>query len=164
MTKYLVEEQTLTDIANAIREQTGDENPIMLSNFASEISSIQGGGSVNYSTTEHEVGTWVDGSTVYEKTVFDTFTNGSTRLDISFGIGSNNISIISIEGVFFQLGSPLSSPFNASTPSEASYSIKSVEGYSLYADNGIRIERQNAQAYGSTPTVYVTIRYIKAST
>lgn len=68
MTKYLVEEQTLTDIADAIREQTGDENPIMLSNFASEIGSIQGGGSVNYSTTEHEIGTWVDGSTLYERT------------------------------------------------------------------------------------------------
>lgn len=45
MSKYLVEESTLTDIADAIREQTGDENPIMLSNFASEISSIVGGGS-----------------------------------------------------------------------------------------------------------------------
>ena len=52
MTKYLVEEQTLTDIADAIREQTGDENPIMLSNFASQIGSIQGGGSVKkYSAT-----------------------------------------------------------------------------------------------------------------
>jgi hypothetical protein len=69
MAKYLVEEQTLTDIADAIREQTGDENPIQLSSFASEIASIQGGGSVNYSTTEHEVGTWIDGSTIYEKTV-----------------------------------------------------------------------------------------------
>lgn len=69
MTKYLVEEQTLTDIADAIREQTGDENPIMLSNFASQIASIQGGSSMNYSTTEHEVGTWVDGKTIYSKTI-----------------------------------------------------------------------------------------------
>ena len=69
MSKYLVEEQTLTDIADAIREQTGDENPIMLSNFASEISSIVGGGSHTYSTTEQEVGTWIDGSTIYEKTI-----------------------------------------------------------------------------------------------
>lgn len=122
-----------------------------------------GGDFHDYSTSEQIVGTWIDGSPVYEKTVFDTFTNGSTRLDIPFGIGSNNFSIISIEGVFFQLGSPLSSPFNTSTPSEASYSVKSIEGYSLYADNGIRIERQNAQAYGSTPTVYVTIRYIKSA-
>lgn len=68
MSKYLVEESTLTDIADAIREQTGDENPIMLSNFASEISSIVGG-SHTYSTDEQEVGTWIDGSPVYEKVV-----------------------------------------------------------------------------------------------
>lgn len=123
-----------------------------------------GGDFHEYSTAEQIVGAWVDGSPVYEKTVVGTFTNGSTRLDIPFGIGSNNFSIISVEGVFFQLGSPLSSPFNTTSPSEASYSIKSIEGYSLYADNGIRIERQNAQAYGSTPTVYVTIRYTKTTT
>ena len=68
MAEYLVQEETLTDIADAIREQTGDSNPIMLSNFANEIASIQGGEDMNYSTTEHEVGTWIDGSTIYEKT------------------------------------------------------------------------------------------------
>lgn len=52
MTKYLVEETTLTDIADAIREQTGDENPIQLSSFASQIASIQGGGSVKKYTAE----------------------------------------------------------------------------------------------------------------
>jgi hypothetical protein len=122
-----------------------------------------GGDYREYSTSEHIVGSWIDGSPVYEKTVVGTFTTGSTRLDIPFGIGSNNFSVISIEGVFFQLGSPLSSPFNTTTPTDASYSVRSIEGYSLYADNGIRIERQNAQAYGSTPTVYVTIRYIKSA-
>ena len=196
MAEYLVQEETLTDIADAIREQTGDSDPIMLSNFASEIASITGGSNtqeltqaeydalstaeknngtiyfitdssdtseVVYSTSERAIGRWVDGSVLYEKTVSDTFTSGSTRLDISFGIGSNNFRVISIEGVLMQSGSPLSSPFNATTPTDASYTIKSVEGYSLYADNGIRIERQNAQAYGSTPTAYVTIRYIKVS-
>lgn len=68
MTKYLVQGQTLTDIADAIREQTGGSNPIMLSNFANEIASIQGGEEMNYSTTEHAVGTWIDGSIIYEKT------------------------------------------------------------------------------------------------
>lgn len=81
MSKYLVEEQTLTDIADAIREQTGDENPIMLSNFASEISSIVGGGSHTYSTTEQEVGTWIDGSPVYEKSYSGTITNTQLTLE-----------------------------------------------------------------------------------
>lgn len=42
---YLIKEETLTDIADAIRGQTGDVNPIAVSDFASEISSIVGGGS-----------------------------------------------------------------------------------------------------------------------
>lgn len=28
-----------------------------------------GGGEINYSTTEHVIGTWIDGKTLYEKTV-----------------------------------------------------------------------------------------------
>ena len=76
MTKYLVEDSTLTDIADAIREQTGDSNPIQLSSFANQIASISGGSSHTYSETEQEVGEWVDGSTVYEKTIL--FQSGVT--------------------------------------------------------------------------------------
>lgn len=45
MSKYTIEGQTLTDIADAIRGQTGDENPIAVSDYAAQIASIQGGGS-----------------------------------------------------------------------------------------------------------------------
>ena len=69
MSKYLIDSETLTDIADAIREQTGDSNPIAVSSMATQISSIVGGGSHSYSETEQEVGTWIDGSTIYEKTI-----------------------------------------------------------------------------------------------
>ena len=46
MTKYLVEKDTLDDLADAIREQTGDVNPIKLADFASNVRSISGGASV----------------------------------------------------------------------------------------------------------------------
>ena len=69
MTKYLIDSETLTDIADAIREQTGESGNIQVSQMASQIESIVGGGSVNYSTTEHEVGTWIDGKTIYSKTI-----------------------------------------------------------------------------------------------
>lgn len=68
MTKYLVEGETLSDIADAIREQTGEADQIPLKEFANKVASISGG-KHTYSTTEQEVGEWIDGSTVYEKTI-----------------------------------------------------------------------------------------------
>ena len=44
--KYLIEEATLTGIANAVREKKGTTDLIQVSNLATEISNIQGGGTV----------------------------------------------------------------------------------------------------------------------
>ena len=159
MTKYLVEEQTLTDIADAIREQTGDENPIMLSNFASEIGSIQGGGSVNYSTTEHEVGTWIDGSTVYEKTIY--YAGGqSGAIEVSHGI-TNLDKVISYEGT-------------CRDDPEAQYSSGGYFPFPRIATDGNQIGVGGVSSTTviiSIPTafnrriidVYVTLRYTKSA-
>lgn len=45
MAKYVIEDTTLTNTANAIREKTGGTEPITPSNFATEIEGIQSGGS-----------------------------------------------------------------------------------------------------------------------
>ena len=81
MSKYLIDSETLTDIADAIREQTGDSNPVAVSSMATQISSIVGGGSHSYSETEQEVGTWIDGSPVYEKSYTGTITNTQLTLE-----------------------------------------------------------------------------------
>ena len=44
--KYLIEEATLTGIADAVREKKGTTDLIQVSNLATEISNIQGGGTV----------------------------------------------------------------------------------------------------------------------
>ncbi len=44
MAKYVIEDTTLTNIANAIREKTGGTEQITPSNFATEIAGIQSGG------------------------------------------------------------------------------------------------------------------------
>lgn len=157
MTKYLVEEQTLTDIADAIREQTGDENPIMLSNFASEIGSIQGGGSVNYSTTEHEVGTWIDGSTIYEKTIYYAGGVQASSITVAHGI-SNFGRVISIEasmsdnntqGQYFVVP--------RITSGGESLSVNKIDGTNIYFITPTQLEDRLVDWY-------ITIRYIKAST
>lgn len=94
MSKYLVEESTLTDIADAIREQTGDENPIMLSSFADAISGISGGNH-EYSTDEQVVGTWIDGSVIYERTFeFQSQLTVSSSNWTSSGISADGIEKI----------------------------------------------------------------------
>lgn len=155
MTKYLVEESTLTDIADAIREQTGDENPIMLSNFASQIGSIQGGGSVNYSTTEHEVGTWIDGSTVYEKVIeLGTLPDNNTK-NIPHGI--------------VNLGLIITASAIASDPNEATIPIPYTvsDGNYLRFQTGFSIDGTNISiTCGSNRTGYTGIailRYTKSA-
>ena len=62
-----------------------------------------GGGSEdmhNYSTTEHIVGTWTDGSTLYEKTVeVGTLTYGTSWNEMAHNISNVN-KVISIQGIF----------------------------------------------------------------
>ena len=43
---YMIKEETLTDIADAIRSQTGDVNPISVSDFATQITNISGAGTI----------------------------------------------------------------------------------------------------------------------
>lgn len=46
MSKYLIEQETLTDIADAIREKTGGTDEIRAEDFADEISEIETGGDI----------------------------------------------------------------------------------------------------------------------
>ena len=41
ITKYMIEEQTLTDIANSIRTMEGSNNTILVEEYASRITSIE---------------------------------------------------------------------------------------------------------------------------
>ena len=113
----------------------------------------------NYSTTEHVVGTWVDGSFIYEKTYTDSFTQSATVLDID--ISNDNIdTILACEGLL------------KSSPEESTQQMVVVPyGTTNYiyivlisnVDGHIRLQRQQAHFYGYTPTVWVTIRYLKSA-
>lgn len=56
-----------------------------------------GGSSVNYSTTEHAVGKWIDGSTVYEKTINTGVLPDNNSNDIAHGI-SNLGFVLRLDG------------------------------------------------------------------
>lgn len=163
MTKYLVEESTLSGIADAIREQTGDSAPIMLSNFASQIQSIQGGGSAEYSTTEHEVGTWIDGSKIYSKTIHVQPTGNTSDYVTAESLTDADI-IISTEFVAKRYNQQIDTTYyytgNGSTYPEA----LEYSSYKL----GARVSAGNIQyyvaGYGAQITdMWITLLYTKVA-
>lgn len=160
MAKYLIDSDTLTDIADAIREQTGESGSIQVSQMAQEIENIEGGGSMNYSTTEHEVGTWIDGSTLYERTIVlrsnsqDQYTFSGQSLAIG---GSYAVGLTGIENMWLE-----------------SYSaVRGKSGNTNYTDIGLTEEmvcvwnHSDGSVYVRNQfepiSIVITIRYTKTS-
>ena len=155
MSKYLIDSETLTDIADAIREQTGDSNPIAVSSMSTQIANIVGGGSHSYSETEQEVGTWIDGSPVYEKVVDLGALPNSTTKNVAHSI-SNLGLIISADFVAKDTsGQYIQMPFTVVQSGYFNYQV------SIYlTDTNIVIETgSNRGAYSG----FAILRYTKAS-
>lgn len=112
------------------------------------------GGSHNYSTTEHVVGTWIDGKTVYEKTInVGTITTNTT---VEHGI-TNLDRIISYEGFADYAGtSPSVMPIQGINP---------FYGFCMagYDSTTIKLVRSNSLS-SDYANAFVTIRYTKTST
>lgn len=106
----------------------------------------------HYSTSERVVGTWVDGSTLYEKTVnFGSLPNNTTKTVSS---GLSNISIQQIFGV-----AKSSNGFTVTLPHREISGSGNID-IVYQSDNYIRIKTDyNYSGY----TAYVTLQYTKSS-
>lgn len=155
MAKYLIDSETLTDIADAIREQTGDSNPIAVSSMATQISSIVGGDSHTYSTTEQEVGTWIDGSPVYEKVVDLGALPNNTTKNVAHNISNLGLVISADFSATDGNGQYIFMPHAVANSNYIGYQV------SVYATStNIVIEvGSNRSAYSG----YAILRYTKAS-
>jgi len=143
-TQYYTE--TEGDKLSALPEVTGEQGDFIINNVDGKMTLKKRN---VYSETEKVVGTWIDGKPIYEKTFSDTFASDSTTLAISAGYGV--LAIIEASG--FLLSSDLrDSVF--------------IGGGNAYFDdvteNGLLVKRTNVYIGGSTPTAYVTVRYIKS--
>ena len=150
---------------------TTDKTSIV--NAINEVAQGGGGSSHNYSTTEHVVGKWVDGTTdVYEKTIVDAATTKATAGNrVSFEtaalvsgaemiidamgevkLTSSSNQTVKLSALLAQAGSALTCDYAGLLRIEPnSTDIK----YQFTVDNS---------AANSTATVTLTIRYIKAAT
>lgn len=128
------------------------ENDMVLGVHNGELDWVEqsGGGSVEYSTNEHIVGTWIDGRSVYEKTIYAPNVSTTTMLDNSINL--NNTDIMFMESMCFLFG--------------GNYIEGLTMGYEvLMNNNGVIFDANNAITpfRSGISELYVTIRYIKKS-
>ena len=112
-----------------------------------------------YSTTEQIIGTWIDGTPVYEKTFTGKMASGSTTCDITFdGFGANQ-AVLSINGLFDD-----AIPFNMQGAKTSYITVSSRHQYAnfgYWGSAGIRITRNQVSYYTTSPNVVVTVQYLK---
>ena len=137
-------------VANPEGEATGSLTKLQV---GSSVFSVAGDASLSYSTTEHEIGTWIDGSTVYEKTVSLGALPNVTDASVN-----HNISDL---GTVIQIfGFANSSTTNLPLPYVNADDIR----------NTIQVEVRpatvwiNVKSDFSAFTGYVTLRYTKSTT
>lgn len=109
---------------------------------------------VNYSTEEHIIGTWIDGSTLYEKTIdFGALPNNTTK-NVAHNI-SNIKRIVKVEAIASMLnGNSYPIPYN-DMPNPNTGNL----GFMVTATQISVITKTNWSAiYG-----YFTLRYTKIS-
>lgn len=122
--------------------------------------SISTSGSTHtYSTTEQVIGTWIDGTPVYEKTFTGQMGSSSTECNIPFVGFEVNQAVLSINGLFDD-----AIPFNmqgAKTSELSIYSLHPYANYGYWGVAGIRVRRSRTGLYSPTPNVVVTVQYLK---
>ena len=107
----------------------------------------------HYSEDEQIVGTWVDGSTLYEKTVYiPSLPNNSTG---EYNTGLSNITPISFDDtLIFQSGNTSKAPYTSTNGSVAIAIQFNANGKIFFGTNTDQ----------SLTSAYVTLRYTKSST
>lgn len=122
----------------------------------------QGVPTVHYSTDEHIVGTWIDGKTLYKKTV--SFTTGSAGSYNTYDTG-----ILNPDTIIFDFNASYYETGNAKVQALSYWGEIPSSGYSNAfcilankVDNKIRIDYRVGST-ASNKTAYVTVRYTKSS-
>lgn len=121
-----------------------------------------GGGSSDYSTTEHVVGKWIDGSDLYAKTI--TFTTGNTDAYLNHVTDIENPAMMTIDfsaSYYILDDSTINATPYFGTPGSGDSNAFAVLCNKV--DNKLRIDyRVGSSAYSKSAVV--TVRYTKSST
>ena len=118
----------------------------------------------DYSTTEKIVGTWIDGSPLYQRTVtltMPTVVTDGTKVLVNTDLSSWNISkCFNIDGVFLKDDTTNSMPINTIIYGSDNTSMYGVRCY-LASASLLTLESSYSKCNGRT--AYVTLQYTKTS-
>ena len=137
---------------------TSDEGKVLtVSNGAPTWQEAGGGGSIEYSTTEHIIGTWVDGSDVYEKAInyTDSTPHGDSPFNVIIIENANDIIECSLMYSDSGLQNGRYNPLNDNT-SQVNFDMY---GHRLYKENNTLV----GYFAGSSGTLKIVgvVRYTK---
>lgn len=132
----------VTAIASSVK--TNAQN-CMMSNGVTSVEDA-----LNYSTTEHAVGKWIDGSTLYEKTIDCGALPNATTKSVAHGI-SNIDKILDVKGIAIRSGAFKPIPYIWNT------THIDVEATDVY------VYLNTSSDMSSYTNTYVTVRYTKTS-
>ena len=118
----------------------------------------QGVPAVHYSADEHIVGTWIDGSTLYEKTYHNSAITIASNTELTIDDFTDKFPI-SCNGVLHNL-----TDYRTYYPN---YSYAGAEQANIYYKKdgiGNLVLRSESDSWGNTWEVFTTVRYTKSST
>ena len=147
--------ETEGDKLAALPEVTGEQGDFIINNADGKMTLKKRN---VYSETEHLVGTWIDGSPLYEKTKVDQFSSGDTECMVGISSSEHIDKIIDISGFVVEDGTSADSKiigWNDTAPNSVFYYLVSFDT--------IIIGRDDTSTFGDEPTIYITIRYTKTS-
>lgn len=128
----------------------------------SDWESSSGGSNYTYSTNEQEVGTWIDGKTVYEKTYEVTNITSDNNIVLDANMTPSAISLLPGCGAVLKTTGTYNTDFALSMTSD-----NTAAGFRIMTNaNGLCVNVMGYSNYASqygTCTLYVTIRYTKSS-
>lgn len=143
---YGFKKTTSVKISAIAHDVKTDADNCMLSDGVTSVESA-----LNYSETEHVVGTWIDGKTVYEKTVSCGAGPNNTSKNIAHNV-SNIDKIVYINGIGMSTSTRPIPDVQTSTPSAGMRVYVSSSNITLQSGSDL-----------SGLTCYVTIRYTKTA-
>lgn len=104
--------------------------------------------SISYSATEQEIGTWVDGSPLYQKTIYTSSMSNHSNIIIDSSLTTNNVD--------YFMGNELSYIVNNS------YRGTGFQVEVGLTNNGVMLDNNNAPtSITSLSEIYTTVRYTK---
>ena len=149
----------------AIQEHIGDTNAHLTVDDRIKINNIKDGTNVSYSTEEQEIGEWVDGSKIYEKTITynEALPNADVDnpqfLDFDFDMTDVNL-IIKQEGIIRSNLGVNTLPYVSFASSQGKTYVANL----TISESNNKIRLYTTMNLSTYTSLFITVRYTKKAT